>query len=153
DSAPYEIAHPRLAGLATAPISAGPDRSEVAAGEVIVAASGAASGGAGTTSARDDSDPAVSEVAPASPQAGGGAAPDKPAETGQTAEPPRVEPTPAQKIDEALHHPGPISLFVSRKLGKLFVRKGFAPVFDVPVTIARPEVPLGTHVFTASRPP
>src|SRR5262249_40078240 len=73
--------------------------------------------------------------------------------TGQTAEPPQVEPSQAQKIDDALRqHPGPISLFVSRKLGKLFVRKGFAPVFDVPVTIARPESPLGTHVFTAGWP-
>src|SRR5262249_5580412 len=26
------------------------------------------------------------------------------------------------------------------------------PVLDAPVTIARPDVPLGTHVFTASRP-
>jgi hypothetical protein len=43
-------------------------------------------------------------------------------------------------------------LFVSRKEGKLFVRKGFTPVFDTPVAIAHPEVPLGTHVFTASRP-
>ena len=40
-------------------------------------------------------------------------------------------------------------MFVSRKEGKLFVRKGFEPVFDVPVTIERPERPLGTHVFTA----
>jgi lipoprotein-anchoring transpeptidase ErfK/SrfK len=45
--------------------------------------------------------------------------------------------------------PGPISVFVSRKLGKLFVRKGFAEVFEAPVTIARPEETLGTHVFTA----
>src|SRR5262245_10490478 len=30
--------------------------------------------------------------------------------------------------------PGPISVFVSRKEGKLFVRKGFEPVFDVPVS-------------------
>ena len=45
--------------------------------------------------------------------------------------------------------PGPIAVFISRKEGKLFVRKGFAPVFDVPVTIAQPEQPLGTHVYTA----
>jgi hypothetical protein len=45
--------------------------------------------------------------------------------------------------------PGPISVFVSRKEGKLFVRKGFEPVFDVPVTFERPDQPLGTHVFTA----
>jgi lipoprotein-anchoring transpeptidase ErfK/SrfK len=45
--------------------------------------------------------------------------------------------------------PGPISVFISRKEGKLFVRKGFEPVFDVPVTFERPDQPLGTHVFTA----
>lgn len=45
--------------------------------------------------------------------------------------------------------PGPISVFISRKEGKLFVRKGFEPVFYVPVTFSEPERPLGTHVFTA----
>jgi lipoprotein-anchoring transpeptidase ErfK/SrfK len=45
--------------------------------------------------------------------------------------------------------PGPVSVFISRKEGKLFVRKGFEPVFDVPVTFERPDQPLGTHVFTA----
>ena len=45
--------------------------------------------------------------------------------------------------------PGPISVYVSRKLGKLFVRKGFAEVFEAPVTIERPDEALGTHVFTA----
>ncbi len=45
--------------------------------------------------------------------------------------------------------PGPVSVFISRKEGKLFVRKGFEPLFDVPVTIDRPDEPLGTHVFTA----
>ena len=43
----------------------------------------------------------------------------------------------------------PISVFVSRKLSKLFVRRGFKPLFDVPVKIQNPEEPLGTHVFTA----
>src|ERR1700716_1238173 len=43
----------------------------------------------------------------------------------------------------------PISIFVSRKLSKLFVRQGFTPLFDVPVTIENPGEPLGTHVFTA----
>ena len=43
----------------------------------------------------------------------------------------------------------PISVFVSRKLSKLFVRRGFSPLFDVPVKIENPEAPLGTHVFTA----
>jgi hypothetical protein len=43
----------------------------------------------------------------------------------------------------------PISVFVSRKLSKLFVRQGFTPLFDVPVEIENSEEPLGTHVFTA----
>jgi len=42
-----------------------------------------------------------------------------------------------------------IAVFVSRKDGKLYVRQNFAPLFDVPVTIAPSDRPLGTHVFTA----
>jgi hypothetical protein len=42
----------------------------------------------------------------------------------------------------------PISVFVSRKLSRLYVRQGFKPLFDVPVEIQNPEEPLGTHVFT-----
>jgi len=45
--------------------------------------------------------------------------------------------------------PGPISVFISRKAGMLYVRKGFSPVFETPVTIAQGDTPLGTHVFTA----
>jgi lipoprotein-anchoring transpeptidase ErfK/SrfK len=45
--------------------------------------------------------------------------------------------------------PGPVSVFISRKEGKLFVRKGFEPLFNVPVTFEQPDKPLGTHVFTA----
>jgi hypothetical protein len=44
---------------------------------------------------------------------------------------------------------GQIAAFVSRKDGKLYVRQNFAPLFDVPVTIAPSDRPLGTHVFTA----
>jgi hypothetical protein len=45
--------------------------------------------------------------------------------------------------------PGPISVFISRKEGKLFVRKGFEPVLSAAVAFAQPERPFGTHVFTA----
>jgi lipoprotein-anchoring transpeptidase ErfK/SrfK len=45
--------------------------------------------------------------------------------------------------------PGPISVYISRKLGKLFVRKGFTEVFETAVTITNPDEPLGTHMFTA----
>ena len=43
-------------------------------------------------------------------------------------------------------------MFVSRKLGKLYVRKGNEPIFDTPVTISHPETPIGTYLFTAGRP-
>jgi L,D-transpeptidase-like protein len=43
----------------------------------------------------------------------------------------------------------PISIFVSRKKQRLYIRQDFEPLFDVPVTITQPEAPLGTHVFTA----
>jgi lipoprotein-anchoring transpeptidase ErfK/SrfK len=42
-----------------------------------------------------------------------------------------------------------VAVFVSKKDGKLYVRQNFAPLFDVPVTIAPSDRPLGTHVFTA----
>ncbi len=44
---------------------------------------------------------------------------------------------------------GQIAVFVSRKDLKLYVRQNFAPLFNVPVTIAASERPLGTHIFTA----
>lgn len=43
----------------------------------------------------------------------------------------------------------PVSIFVSRKEGKVFVRQGFNPIHEEPITFADPERPLGTHVFTA----
>jgi lipoprotein-anchoring transpeptidase ErfK/SrfK len=46
--------------------------------------------------------------------------------------------------------PGPVAIFVSKKEGKLFVRKGFEPLFQFPVKFARPNEPLGTHVYTAT---
>ena len=46
----------------------------------------------------------------------------------------------------------PISVFVSRKAGRVFVRQGFTPLFEGEVTISDIEAPLGTHVFTALAP-
>jgi hypothetical protein len=62
----------------------------------------------------------------------------------EKAEAPKPAPTPAIAKGN-----GPISVFVSRKDAKLYVRQNFAPLFDVPVTIASSDRPLGTHIFTA----
>lgn len=43
----------------------------------------------------------------------------------------------------------PISIFVSAKSQKLYVRQGNEPVFDAKVAVADPTRPIGTHVFTA----
>lgn len=43
---------------------------------------------------------------------------------------------------------GPVSVFVSRKDGRLYVRQSFIPLFTAKVTI-RDDEPVGTHVFTA----
>jgi lipoprotein-anchoring transpeptidase ErfK/SrfK len=45
--------------------------------------------------------------------------------------------------------PGPISVLISRKEGRLFVRKGFEPLFSAAVTFERSTEAVGTHVFTA----
>jgi lipoprotein-anchoring transpeptidase ErfK/SrfK len=42
-----------------------------------------------------------------------------------------------------------VSIFISRRDSRLYVRRGFQPLFDEPISIAAPELPLGTHVFTA----
>src|ERR1700691_4252854 len=63
---------------------------------------------------------------------------------------PGTEKAPAAKPDAAApKRAGQIAVFISRKDSKLYVRQNFAPLFDVPVTIAPSDRPLGTHVFTA----
>jgi lipoprotein-anchoring transpeptidase ErfK/SrfK len=43
----------------------------------------------------------------------------------------------------------PVSIFISRSTQKIYVRRGFDSVLEVPVTIRDPDKPLGTHVLTA----
>ena len=43
----------------------------------------------------------------------------------------------------------PVSLFISRKTQRIYVRHGIEPGYDLPVTIRNPDKPLGTHIFTA----
>ena len=58
-------------------------------------------------------------------------------------------PKPAKLAEAAEASHAPIAIFVSRKEKKIFVRQHFTPLFTAPITIAHPEQPLGTHVFTA----
>jgi len=43
----------------------------------------------------------------------------------------------------------PISVFISRKTQRLYVRRAFQPILESPVTITDADRPIGTHVFTA----
>src|SRR5262249_27455206 len=43
----------------------------------------------------------------------------------------------------------PISVFISRKAQRLYIRQAFQPILDIPVTIEDPDRPIGTHIFTA----
>jgi len=43
----------------------------------------------------------------------------------------------------------PVSVFISRKTQKLYVRRGWQSTLEVPIAIRDPDKPIGTHVFTA----
>jgi L,D-transpeptidase catalytic domain len=43
----------------------------------------------------------------------------------------------------------PVSVFISRKTQRLYVRQAFQPILESPVTIQDADRPIGTHVFTA----
>lgn len=50
---------------------------------------------------------------------------------------------------EAARNMSPISVFISRKTQRLYVRQAFQPIFDTSVTIRNADQPIGTHVYTA----
>jgi hypothetical protein len=43
----------------------------------------------------------------------------------------------------------PVSVLISRKTQRLYVRQAFGPILESPVTILDADRPIGTHVFTA----
>lgn len=80
----------------------------------------------------------------------GAAVPD--AKKDQARQPDMAQPAaskPDPTTSAAPKRTGQIAVFVSRKDSRLYVRQNFAPLFDMPVTIAPSDRPLGTHVFTA----
>jgi L,D-transpeptidase catalytic domain len=68
----------------------------------------------------------------------------------ETSDPPKPSaPAMYRAADQPAKRSGQLAIFVSRKEKRLFVRQGFAPLFDMPITIDSHDQPLGTHVFTA----
>jgi hypothetical protein len=54
-----------------------------------------------------------------------------------------------EAAEEAGRRTSPVSVFISRKTQRLYVRQGYVPVFEGPVTIRDADKPIGTFVFTA----
>src|SRR5262249_29787807 len=68
-------------------------------------------------------------------------------ETMKSAEAVRVAAVAAAKGGE--RKTAPISVFISRKTQKMYVRQAFQPVFESDVVIRDAEQPIGSFVFTA----
>jgi lipoprotein-anchoring transpeptidase ErfK/SrfK len=108
-------------------------------------AAGAASAESSKTNAETEKPPAV-QAAPAAPPA-----PASADETVKGDPKSDVAKMTGAKVDPApsFKNTGQISVFVSRKDSKLYIRQNFAPLYEIPVTIAADARPLGTHIFTA----
>ena len=61
----------------------------------------------------------------------------------------RMRATTAEAAREAARDLAPVSVFISRKTQRLYVRQAFRSILESPVTIQDPDRPIGTHVFTA----
>jgi hypothetical protein len=165
DPAPYEFAHPKLFNPRGRPVaqvsSAEPleglrstaATAEPASRRLVLAQASA------TDAVEQTQQPAEVETTQVTPAQAVDAPAATPAvETAPGAEPEKREPTeaeprkpapPRSRAAEPSKPVGQVAVFISKREKKLFVRQGFIPVFDMPIEIANPEQPLGTHVFTA----
>src|SRR5262249_19380226 len=57
--------------------------------------------------------------------------------------------TAAKAARDAARELEPVSVFISRKTQRLYVRRGFEPVLESPITIRDPDQPTGPHISTA----
>jgi multidrug efflux pump subunit AcrA (membrane-fusion protein) len=60
-----------------------------------------------------------------------------------------VRDTAVEAAEEAGRKTSPVSVFISRKTQRLYVRQGYVPVFEAPITMRDADKPIGTFVFTA----
>ena len=54
-----------------------------------------------------------------------------------------------EQAEEATRKTSPVSVFISRKTQRLYIRQGYQPVFEAPITIRDVDKPIGSYVFTA----
>ncbi len=101
-----------------------------------------------TDAAKPDS--AKPDPAKADPAKADTAKADKPLDPNKAKDQTRVSDKSAKEAKQREEQrKGQIAVFISRKDSKLYVRQNFVPLFEVPVTIAPSDRPIGTHVFTA----
>ena len=175
DPVPYEFNHPKLFNPLLKPIAQLSSAEPLDGLRLTVATAGSASrpvvlAQATVTDGVEPAQgvapagslPAPAETTGATPSAQAADAPAAaPAATPAVesgAEPEKREPTEAEpkkpapsrnRAGEPVKTSGQVAVFVSKREKKIFVRQGFVPVFDMPIEIANPDQPLGTHVFTA----
>jgi hypothetical protein len=130
---PVEIVHPRLfvPKPSTAETMSAPERSRMVANTGSTATDASSAGDSGKLGSATAG--TAGESGASMPAAG------EPSDAGQKPVNPR----------EQAHKAGPISILISRKDSRLYVRQNFAPLFDTAVTIAHPEQALGNHVYMA----
>jgi hypothetical protein len=56
----------------------------------------------------------------------------------------------AQLLAQANRRLKPLSVFISRKTGRLYVRQDFQSLFDAPIAIKDAERPIGTHLYVST---
>lgn len=57
-----------------------------------------------------------------------------------------------EAVQQARQSLAPVSVFVSRRTQRIYVRKAFHPLWEGPVEIRNADKPIGTFVFTANEP-
>jgi lipoprotein-anchoring transpeptidase ErfK/SrfK len=55
----------------------------------------------------------------------------------------------AETLKEADRRSNPVSVLISKKEGRVFIRQDWKDVYEAPVTFRDPDKPLGTHLFIA----
>ena len=55
----------------------------------------------------------------------------------------------SEAVKQAAWGNEPVSVLISRKEARIYLRQSFNPLHDEPIRITEPERPLGTHIFTA----
>jgi hypothetical protein len=55
----------------------------------------------------------------------------------------------AEALRQMARESAPVSILVSRKTQRIYVRQAFEPILEAPITILDTDRPIGTHIFTA----